>query len=114
MSSFLFVGIGGAFGAMLRFFISRITNKNLLGTWIANITGSLLLAISFRLYLANVITDSIWLLIGVGFCGAFTTFSTFGNEMIQLLLAHKYQTAMIYACTSFFLSLSLVYLALKV
>ncbi|MFD2129769.1 fluoride efflux transporter CrcB [Pseudogracilibacillus auburnensis] len=108
MIQLLFVAIGGFFGSIIRFFISNRLNKHFFGTWIANISGSILLAILLRYYLTGTIPDYLWLLLGVGFCGAYTTFSTFGNETIQLLLAKKYQTAMYYVLSSFTLSIILV------
>jgi fluoride exporter len=92
----MLVAIGGFFGSILRFYISQITGKHLIGTWIANISGSLLLAFIFFLQVNGQITTSVWSLLGVGFCGAYTTFSTFGNETLQLLFDKKYKTASLY------------------
>lgn len=99
------VGIGGLFGSITRFHISIKTNKRMLGTWIANMTGSIFLAIIVHSYLSEWIGERLWLLLGVGFCGAYTTFSTFGHEMLQLLLGKKYKGAIIYGLSSITLSL---------
>lgn len=91
--SMLLVATGGFFGSMLRFFIADKTRKHVIGTWIANITGSLLLATVVHFWMTNQFSESIWLFLGVGFCGAYTTFSTFSNETLQLLVAKRYLTA---------------------
>lgn len=114
MISFLYVAIGGALGAMLRYLIAKKTEKSFIGTWFVNITGSLLLAICYRLYMTGILTEAMWLFAGTGFCGAFTTFSTFGSEMIQLLITHHYVKAAIYGMSSFTVSLLFVLIALHI
>lgn len=101
------IGIGGSLGAAARFiagkWISKRTQKVYpfpMGTWIINITGSFLLGLITQLYLSNDISESLWLFGGAGFCGAFTTFSTFGNETITLIQANKGKLAIVYVVTS--------------
>ncbi|MFS0674320.1 fluoride efflux transporter FluC [Ornithinibacillus sp. 179-J 7C1 HS] len=96
----LLISVGGFIGSILRFYISRILNKRLISTWIANITGSFLLAITVYLYANGVIYERLWAILGIGFCGAYTTFSTFGNEVIQSLLHRNYKEAVVYVTTS--------------
>ncbi|GGB36258.1 chromosome condensation protein CrcB [Virgibacillus dakarensis] len=110
--SFLSVAIGGFFGSILRFYISVKANKHLIGTWIANITGSILLAIAVYYQQDGLLTEWMWALFGVGFCGAYTTFSTFGNETLQLIFDKKYWTAAGYIAGSLAVSLLAVYLVL--
>ncbi|MFD2045119.1 fluoride efflux transporter CrcB [Ornithinibacillus salinisoli] len=110
--SFLFVAIGGFLGSILRFYIATKTNKHFVGTWIANITGSTILGFLFFFYHAEEISDGFWLFAGVGFCGAYTTFSTFGNETIQLLVDKKYRTALSYVVSSITVSIGVVVLTL--
>ncbi len=105
---FLLVAIGGFFGSIIRFFISKKMNKHFIGTWIANISGSLLLAFVLKLYLVELIPEEVWLTLGIGFCGAYTTFSTFGSETIQLIQAQKYLTAAYYVVSSFVISIGSV------
>lgn len=108
----LLVGCGGFAGSIGRFWIANEVHKHVIGTWIANVSGSLLLAIIMKLYINNVITEPIWLLGGVGFCGAFTTFSTFGKETLQFIFDKQYGHALLYVLSSFIPSLLLMALVL--
>jgi len=108
MSGFILVALGGFFGSILRFLISLGCKKHFFGTWIANITGSVLMAVLLKLYLSDSLSHGMWLTLGVGFCGSYTTFSTFSYETLQLLLNRKYLTASLYVFTTFFISLSFV------
>lgn len=107
--NYLLIGLGGALGAICRYylgvFITKRTNHVYpIGTFIINITGSLLLGIILNLYKDDYIHDWVMFLVGVGFCGAYTTFSTFGNEVIQLVVANQKKLAFIYVGTSVFCS----------
>ncbi|GAA4865538.1 fluoride efflux transporter CrcB [Saccharopolyspora cebuensis] len=78
----LLVALGGAVGASARFLLDRWVQRHStgfpLGTLAANVLGSLLLG-------ALVGTSwPVFPLLGTGFCGALTTFSTFGYETVRL------------------------------
>lgn len=104
----LLVAVGGFLGSIVRFYISERNSHKFVATWLANITGSILLAFIFRLYLVGGISNQLWLLFGIGFCGAYTTFSTFGNETLQFMLDKKYIKAFGYMLSSFSISLFFV------
>jgi fluoride exporter len=108
----LAVAVGGFFGSILRFYISTKWNKRLIGTWIANISGAVLLAFIIYAHSTSRITESTWLIFGVGFCGAYTTFSTFGNEVLQLLLQKQYVQAIWYVFSSLLIAFSIVWVIL--
>ncbi|WP_064665988.1 fluoride efflux transporter CrcB [Pseudoalteromonas prydzensis] len=88
---YLMIAAGGASGACLRFFISETMLKLLgrgfpFGTLAVNILGSLLMGILYGLIERGIITASpAKTLIGIGFLGALTTFSTFSMDSLLLL-----------------------------
>lgn len=84
------IGLYGAAGAMLRLYISNysiVKNRDQfpLGTFVINSIGSLALGILFCMYTAHVLSGQMWNYFGVGFLGAFTTFSTFSYEWISYI-----------------------------
>ena len=90
-SLYLFVALGGAFGASFRFYISQLI-LNWLGkgfpfaTLTVNISGSLIMGALFGLIEQGVIEVGVYrTLIGIGFLGAFTTFSTFSLDTLLLI-----------------------------
>jgi len=87
---YAFVAFGGATGASLRFFISQLI-LNWLGkgfpfaTLVVNISGSLIMGFLYGLIEQGNLEVHIYrTLIGIGFLGAFTTFSTFSLDTLLL------------------------------
>jgi len=87
----LVIGIGGFFGAICRFVISKqmafwLGDSFPFGTLLVNAVGSFLLGFLSRYLLEHfVVTELFRVSILIGFLGAFTTFSTFSYESITLL-----------------------------
>ncbi|MEH7381513.1 fluoride efflux transporter CrcB [Bacillus sp. JJ1533] len=101
----ILVGIGGAVGAASRYlagiWIGKMTGTKFpYPTMFINIAGSFLLGILTGFRLTQSLAEWSWLLLGVGFCGAFTTFSTFGYEAIQLFLSKQSVKAYLYIAAS--------------
>lgn len=94
--NYLFVIIGAGLGGGLRYFLSSVSYKFLpvyfpFGTLIVNIIGSVILGILiFGLDEKELLTQNMKLLLGVGFCGGLTTFSTFSLETVNLLLDSEF------------------------
>jgi len=74
------VGLGGSAGAVGRHLVSERVERATLDTLLVNVVGSLLLGA----VLATPVGSGVELAIGVGFCGAFTTFSSFAFETVRL------------------------------
>ncbi|MEI6893272.1 MAG: fluoride efflux transporter CrcB [Colwellia sp.] len=88
---YAFVALGGACGASLRFYISQLV-LNWLGkgfpfaTLMVNIIGSFTMGLLYQLIEHEVLNVNVHkTLIGIGFLGAFTTFSTFSLDSLLLL-----------------------------
>lgn len=98
----LLVSLGGAAGAWLRYMMStwlQSTSKSYPWvTWIINMSGSMLLG--FLIGVNEILPYYLYALLGIGFCGAYTTFSTFSVEVVQLLQHQKWLKAVVYVLTS--------------
>jgi fluoride exporter len=88
VNDFLIISLGAIFGANARWLISRYAARVIgpvfpYGTLIINVSGSFIVGFFMIWATERVLLDPRWrLLIVVGFCGAFTTFSSFAFETV--------------------------------
>jgi fluoride exporter len=113
---YLLVGLGGFIGANTRFVVARLVGglfetRFPLGTFVINVSGSFLLGVLGTLVAQKVMpnSESMRLALGVGFLGAFTTFSTFEFETHALFDDGSWLTA----TTNMFASLFVGLLAVR-
>jgi CrcB protein len=96
----LLVIVGGLLGAPARYLTdllvqSRHSSRLPWGTLVVNVVGSLVLGLVAGLSVAGHVPLWVLTLVGVGFCGALTTFSTFSFETFRLLDERLWRTAVL-------------------
>ncbi|AOW20397.1 fluoride efflux transporter CrcB [Urechidicola croceus] len=114
MKQAILVFIGGGFGSVARYFIGKILNNSTsgipYGTLVANVLGSLFIGIILGLAIKNnTFSQNQTLLLATGFCGGFTTFSTFAYENVGLLKSGDFLNFFIYTIVTFVIGLGAVF-----
>ena len=118
MNLLWYVALGSAVGGASRFALSTFVQQRAssafpFGTLIVNITGSLILGFILRYALASPsVSAEVRALLTTGFCGGYTTFSTFSYESIALIEDGDYRRAAIYIVLSVVLSLVATFLGI--
>ncbi|MBO6607607.1 fluoride efflux transporter CrcB [Psychroserpens sp.] len=117
MKQVLLVFFGGGIGSVLRYIIGKYLNNPSdgipYGTFAANILGSLLIGIILGLAAKNdSLTTNQTLLLATGFCGGFTTFSTFAYENHVLLKSGDFTSFALYTIGSFIVGFLAVFLGM--
>lgn len=119
LKTILYIAIGGAIGSVLRFLTSVLISKYWsdsfpLATFIANVIGCFLIGFLLGILTKNQLEDTNlkWFLV-TGFCGGYTTFSTFGMENYNLLQNNNSLLAFGYIAASIILGLFAVWLGLS-
>jgi len=109
------VALGGSAGSVLRYLTSLWVTKQFpytfpLGTFIVNITGCFIIGFLLGLSIFhNLQNNELKLLLTVGFCGGYTTFSTLSSESLHLLQSGNYWTLVLYITGSIVLGLTAVW-----
>lgn len=106
----ILVGIGSGIGGICRYLISltmgQAGNGFPWGTFVANISGCLLIGILWGLTSRfHNLSPAFSLLFMVGFCGGFTTFSTFSKEGLTMLQTNNYMLFTLYTLGSMLLGI---------
>ncbi len=117
MKQLVLVFIGGGFGSIARYVLSKYFNNDVTGipygTFIANILGSLLIGLILGFAAKNeALNSNQTLLLATGFCGGFTTFSTFAYENHVFLKSGDFMNFFLYAVGSFILGFAGVFLGM--
>ena len=113
LRSFLAVGIGGILGAICRYSLSlALPNTEIypITTLFINLLGCFCLAWLFTSFIKR---TPIVLGVGTGFCGAFTTFSTFSLETLLLLENSEWLQAVLYVTVSVLGGLACTWLGIR-
>lgn len=114
----LAVAGGGAAGSLARYVIGAAVQGRAgsgfpVGTLVVNITGSLLLGFLMRLLLdSSLASPTVRLMLTTGFCGGYTTFSTFAYESARLIEDGEYERAGLYVALSLALSMAAMFVGL--
>ena len=117
MKAVLLVFFGGGVGSVLRFALGKLMNSHAsgipFGTFAANILASLLIGIVLGLAARNGnISENTLLLVATGFCGGFTTFSTFAYENHIFLRDGNLGLFALYALGSLLLGFAAVFVGI--
>ncbi|MBR9757179.1 MAG: fluoride efflux transporter CrcB [Algicola sp.] len=118
MKNIVLVFIGGGVGSILRYLLAKFLNTPEgngfpYGTFIANTLGCLLIGIILgAIAKSNTLNTNHSMLLATGFCGGFTTFSTFAHENIMFLKSGNFTHFALYTIASFALGFLAVFAGL--
>ncbi len=111
----LLIGTGGFLGSVMRYgsnqmMVKLFDSTHPIGTFFVNIAGSFLIGIILGLFEKGDLVSTNWkLFLAVGFCGGFTTFSSFALENLNFLQSNQFFISMMYIGFSIIAGLSAVY-----
>jgi CrcB protein len=120
IKTLLLIGTGGFLGSISRFLTSRFMQNNFpsafpFGTFLVNISGCFLIGLIYGLSERSPLVSAEWkMFLAVGFCGGFTTFSTFANENLALLRDGDFFHFLLYTGLSVFLGIAATFIGVLV
>ena len=105
------LGLGASVGACVRYFLTNLIKKHVKGsfplaTFFLNVSGALVLGFVVGIKLKTLS----YAILGTGFLGGYTTFSTFNTELFALLDDHNYRMALLYGILSYVIGISFAFL----
>ena len=117
MKNLALVFIGGGTGSMARYLLGKFLNNSTTGipygTFLANILGSLLIGLILGYFAKSEnLSQETTLLLATGFCGGFTTFSTFAYESHLFLKSGDFFSFAAYALASIVVGFAAVFLGM--
>lgn len=117
MLGYFWVFLGGGLGSICRFAIAQVfsSSSSLFpwATFVANAISCIILGILIGIQLKNPMLPSWRLLLSTGFCGGFSTFSTFSSESLLLFQEGQVEIAFWNIAASIIMGLICVYIGLK-
>lgn len=119
MNQYLFVMLGGALGSLFRFLVyqyyfARGVAELFYATLTVNMIGCFLVGVFFSHNEQQLVSSSIRLLVLVGFLGAFTTYSAFSLELMQMIRSGTLLTLFFYLAGSIAMGILMVYCGMRV
>ena len=117
MQTYFYVFIGGGIGSVCRFGLGHwLANYRLQFPWatfVANVLACLLLGALVSLGIKGRLGGPMSVMLMAGFCGGFSTFSTFSNETVQMLIGGQWVRAFAYMAASLLVCLAAIYAGMK-
>lgn len=115
--NFIYVFLGGGLGAMTRYSISKILPTVEGGfpnaTFIANVVSCIVLGLLMGTLMQKELSTKTQLILMTGFCGGFSTFSTFSAETFKLLEQGQFALALGYILSSIAICLVCIFIGMK-
>lgn len=116
VKTLIIIGAGGFVGSIARYLTSKYIQDNLsfsfpVGTLIVNISGCFILGVIYGLMeRGEILSQESRLFLTIGFCGGFTTFSSFAFENVLILRDGNFMQSALYISLSVFAGILLLYI----
>ena len=116
LRNILFVAFGGSIGSISRYLMGFIVTAKKIpaATFTVNILGSFLIGLLMGCIIKQTNAQTWQLLLVTGFCGGFTTFSTFSWDIIVMLQQQRYSTALYYIIATLLCGVAFTFFGLQV